>query len=59
MLWVGGSSGTHFELNSKVALVLSWYSEECFEILIQKECLYYLVLNSQIQMLQNPPTFVT
>lgn len=58
-LWVGGSSGTHFELSAKVALVLSSYSEECFEILIQKECFYDLVLYSQIRILQNPPAFVT
>lgn len=56
---MSGSSGTHFELNAKVALVLPLYSEECFEILIQKECFYDLVLNSQIQILQNSPTFVT
>lgn len=47
MLWVGDSCGTCFELSAKVALVLL-YSEECFEILIQKACFYDLVLNSQI-----------
>lgn len=56
---MGGSSGTHFERSAKVALVLSSYSEECIEIPIQKECFYDLMLNSEICMLQNPPTFVT
>lgn len=43
--WVDSVSGSLFEFSAKVALVLSSYSEECFEILIQKECFYGLVLN--------------
>lgn len=58
-LWVNRGSGTHLELSAEVALVLPSYSEECFEILIQKECFYDLVLNSQMRIFQNLPTFGT